>query len=85
MQVSYTKRFFKRFNKYEEGFQKEVLKKIEEFKDRENHKRLKVHKLHGNFSTFYSFSVNYKTRIVFEYLSKTEVVLLTIGDHGIYD
>lgn len=85
MKVSFTRPFLKRLNKYEEDFQEEVLEKIEEFKDLENHKKLRVHKLHGGFSHFYSFSINYKTRIVFEYISKTEVALLSIGDHDIYN
>lgn len=85
MQVSYTRGFIKRFNKCEEEFQKIIIEKIDEFRHRENHKRLKVHKLHGKFSMYFSFSVNYKTRIVFEYISKTETVLLSIGDHEVYD
>ena len=85
MEVSFTRAFFKRLNKFEEEFKENVLEKIDEFRDSKNHKRLRVHKLHGKFSKFYSFSVNYKTRIVFEYVSKTEVALLSIGDHDIYN
>lgn len=84
MEVSFTRAFFKRLNKYEEEFREVVLERIDEFRNPENRTRLKVHKLHGKFSKFYSFSVNFKTRIVFEYISKNEVVLLTIGDHDIY-
>jgi len=85
MKVSYTKGFIKRFNKYEEGFQEIITEKIDEFKHIENHKQLRVHKLHGKFSDYFSFSVNHKMRIVFEYISKSEVALLSIGDHDIYD
>jgi mRNA-degrading endonuclease YafQ of YafQ-DinJ toxin-antitoxin module len=62
----------------------EVFEKIDLFKDVKNHKLLKVHKLHGKFSKYFSFSVNYKTRIVFEYETKNEVVFLAIGDHDLY-
>ena len=85
MHVAYTRAFFKRLNRYEKDFQEMVSEKIEEFSHLENHKRLKVHKLHGKFSNCFSFSVNFKTRIIFEYLSKDEVALLSIGDHEIYD
>jgi len=85
MKVSLTRPFLRRFTKYEPDFQSFVLERIAEFEDVANHKRLKVHKLHGQFVKFYSFSVNYKTRIVFEYVSKTEVALLAIGDHDIYN
>jgi len=33
----------------------------------------------------WSFSVNYKIRIVFVYAEKNEVALLIIGDHNIYN
>lgn len=85
MEVSFTRAFFKRLNKYEKEFRESIFEKIEEFKNQKNHEHLKVHKLHGKFSKFYSFSVDYKTRIVFEYVSKTEVALLSIGDHDIYN
>jgi mRNA-degrading endonuclease YafQ of YafQ-DinJ toxin-antitoxin module len=71
-------------NKLEEALTGEVFEKIELFKDTKNYKLLKVHKLHGKFSDCLSFSVNYKTRIVFEYETKNEVVFLAIGDHDLY-
>ena len=77
--------FVKKFNRLETALREEVLEKIEMFKDEKNHKQLKVHKLNGVLSGRYSFSVNYKTRVVFSYLSKTEAVLLSIGDHEVYD
>ncbi|MBI3458645.1 type II toxin-antitoxin system mRNA interferase toxin, RelE/StbE family [Candidatus Azambacteria bacterium] len=85
MKVAYTKAFLKRFDRCESSLQESIIEKIEEFRERKNHKQLKVHKLKGRLSTFYSFSVDYKTRIVFQYLSKEEVALLSVGDHVIYE
>lgn len=85
MEVSYTRVFVKRLSKYDGEFNGIILEKIEEFKDPKNHEHLKIHKLHGKFSKFFSFSINYKTRIVFEYVSKKEVALLSIGDHDVYN
>jgi len=85
MEVIYTRAFFKRLSKYEDDFQEIIFEKITELKDIENHQQLRVHKLHGKFSNCFSFSVNYKTRIVFQHVSKDEVALLSIGDHDIYD
>lgn len=62
----------------------ESLEKIELFKNNKNHKQLKVHKLKGRLLGRYSFSVNYKTRIVFSYASKNTAILLAIGDHDVY-
>ena len=84
MKISFLPVFVKKFNKLESALQEEVFEKIKLFKDTKNHKQLKVHKLNGVLSGRYSFSVNYKTRIVFTYLSKTEAVLLSIGDHEVY-
>ena len=85
MKISYLPTFVKKFDALEAGLQKEILEKIELFKSISNHKRLNVHKLHGRFKNRYSFSVNYKYRILFAHLSKEEVVLMTVGDHSIYD
>ncbi|MEA2112394.1 MAG: type II toxin-antitoxin system mRNA interferase toxin, RelE/StbE family [Patescibacteria group bacterium] len=84
MQINYTVRFVKQYNKFDFELKKEIKEKIEFFKDFKNHKSLKVHKLHGAQKDRYGFSVNYKIRVVFRYLSKQEVVFLVIGDHDIY-
>lgn len=85
MRIIYLPSFVRKFNKLEPELQEEILEKIDFFKDNKKHKQLKVHRLKGRLSGRYSFSVNYKVRIVFSYLSKNEVVLLTVGDHGVYD
>jgi len=64
---------------------KETLEKIEEFQNYDNHKRMSVHKLHGKKKDFYSFSINYKYRILFQYNDKNTITLLTFGDHSIYN
>lgn len=84
MEIAYKATFIRELKKLDKDLQEEVLEKIELFKDISNHQLLKVHKLHGKFGDSYSFSVNYKFRIVFEYLSKKEVAILTVGDHEIY-
>lgn len=85
MEVHYTAPFIKQYNKLSNVLQDEVIEKIELFKNRDNHAKLKVHTLHGKLKNYYSFSVNYSHRIVFEYISKDEVALLKVGDHNIYD
>jgi mRNA-degrading endonuclease YafQ of YafQ-DinJ toxin-antitoxin module len=84
LSVIYAPAFVKQFKKVEVSLQEEVLEKIKLFQDGNNHQSLKMHKLHGEFKACYSFSVNYKIRIVFEYLSKNEVALLALGDHDLY-
>ena len=45
---------------------------------------LKTHKLSGKMKGYYSFSVTYSYRIVFEFLDENEVLFINIGTHGIY-
>ena len=84
MRVSYKPSFLRDFKRLPKGLQEEVREKIELLKEIRNHKLLRVHKLKGKLKGFCSFSVNYKVRIIFMYISKTEIALMTIGDHVIY-
>lgn len=72
-------------NKLEKSLVDEVLYKIGILKNANDYTSLKIHKLHGRMNNNWSFSVNYKIRIVFEYESKKEIVLLAIGDHDVYN
>lgn len=83
--VSFKPSFLRKMNGLDAGLREEVVEKVNLLKDIKNHRLLKVHKLHGPLSGWFSFSVNYKTRIVFEYVSKIEIALLAIGDHDIYN
>lgn len=84
MQVSYKASFVRQMNKLEKNLVEEVLEKIDIFKNSLDLAILKIHKLHGQLKDKWSFSVNYKIRIIFQYESKKEIVLLAIGDHDIY-
>ena len=84
MEVCFKPTFVRQFKILEKDLQDEILEKIELFKKPKHHKQLKVHKLKGRLKDRYSFYVNYKTRIVFQYLSKSKVVLLAIGNHDVY-
>lgn len=85
LSVSVTPQFKRMFRKLESSLQTEALEKITLFTDPQNHKQLKVHKLKGRLRGRYSFSVNYKIRIVFTYELKESVFLIAIGDHDVYN
>lgn len=85
LKVAYTPHFVRQFKALEISLQEEVLEKIELFKNKKNHRLLKVHKLTGRLYKRHGFSVNYKVRIVFSYLAKNEVALLAVGSHAIYE
>ncbi|MDR3519697.1 MAG: type II toxin-antitoxin system mRNA interferase toxin, RelE/StbE family [Candidatus Pacebacteria bacterium] len=84
IEIIYSPFFVRKFKKLENGLQKDVLDKIDLFKDRTNHETLEVHKLHGKFKEYFGFSVNYKFRIAFRFISKNEVLFADIGGHEIY-
>lgn len=84
MEVSFTPAFSRQLQKLEALLQQEAVKAIDLLRNRENYRTLDVHKLKGRLTGRYGASINFKYRIVFQYLSKTEVVLLAIGDHEIY-
>ena len=84
LQVSFRSSFVREMNKLEKSLVDEVLLKIDILRNSTDLSVLKIHKLHGPLKDKWSFSVNYKIRIVFEYESKKEVVLLTVGDHNVY-
>lgn len=84
MEVVYTPAFLRQLKFLPLTIREEVIKKVAHLKDRARHRQLKVHKLTGRLKGRRSFSVNYKTRVVFSYLSSREVVLLAVGDHAIY-
>jgi mRNA-degrading endonuclease YafQ of YafQ-DinJ toxin-antitoxin module len=84
IKVIVTQKFLKQLERLEEDIFEEALIKIEDFKNADKHAQLKVHKLHGRFSGYYSFSVNHRVRIVFLFISKNEARLHLIGGHEIY-
>lgn len=84
IKVEFALSFIRNLNKLTPALIDESLEKIELFKNKKNHRQLKVHKLKGKLLGRYSFSVNYKTRVVFTYVSKDIAICLAIGDHDVY-
>jgi plasmid maintenance system killer protein len=86
MEVSFTPQFRRQFKKLSRPLQEEALEKIEAFKRVERHAHLRVHALRGAMAGRFSFSVNYRYRIVFMWETRGKsAILLAIGDHAVYD
>ncbi|MDP3645946.1 MAG: hypothetical protein Q8R25_02565, partial [bacterium] len=65
-----------------------VSETIAKFKNEKNHKQLKVHTLHGNLMGLHAFSIDYRHRIVFQWIGsfgKKRALLLDFGDHSVYE
>ena len=83
MRLFFTPRFLKMVGALPEDLRTEVYEKVELFRDPTNHAALKAHKLKGHLKGCSSFSITYKTRVIFE-MSKDGAILHTVGDHDIY-
>lgn len=79
--INYAPTFIRMYKSLSVELKEEIKFKIDLFKDEKNHTLLKVHKLKGELKGCYSFSVNYKIRIVFEYADKDSINLLYVGSH----
>lgn len=84
MKIAFTPKFLRLLKRLPRDLQEDVITKIKLLSDTNNHHSLKVHKLKGRLKGFYSFSVDYKNRVIFEYISDDEIVLLAVGDHDMY-
>jgi len=84
--ILYTRAFLRKLNKLDSALAEEIVEKVELFKDRKNHKSLKVHKLHGKLSDKYAFSVNCRVKVIFQYSTgdKDEVYVVAVDTHDIY-
>ena len=84
MNIFYTSKFLRAYKKLstelkEKLDQKERLIVIDVFDE-----KLRTHKLSGALSGFWAFSVDYKTRVIFEFQGQDTIYFYEIGSHNIY-
>ncbi|MEK6732611.1 MAG: type II toxin-antitoxin system mRNA interferase toxin, RelE/StbE family [Candidatus Omnitrophota bacterium] len=82
--VHYTPHFLRSFQKLPAGIQALARLKDELFCGDSFDPRLHTHKLKGELSGFWSYSVNYAYRVLFRFLRDEEVIYYDIGTHEIY-
>ena len=84
LKIIYSEKFISQFESLEPKIQRLSEKKIKMFITDPRHSSLKTHKLNGILDGYFSFSVDYQLRIVFEYGTKNTVHFLKIGSHDVY-
>lgn len=84
MKVFPTSTFKKSFRKLPKEIQETAIKRGRVFRDDPYSHPLKTHKLRGKLSKFWSYSVNYEYRIVFEFIDQKTVIYHDIGTHEVY-
>ncbi len=84
MQIYYSSKFYREYKKQTISIKKLSEAKEKIFREDPNDTRLKTHALTGKLLGFWAFSINHKTRIVFEYKDRDTVWFHSIGSHDIY-
>ena len=85
MKIIYTSKFEREYRKLPEQIKILAEEKEKIFRNNPLNPRLKRHKLHGKFKEFWSFSIDFKYRIVFE-ISKDKKTFYfhSVNDHNVY-
>ncbi|PIV09978.1 hypothetical protein COS31_02605 [Candidatus Roizmanbacteria bacterium CG02_land_8_20_14_3_00_36_15] len=63
---------------------KKIIKKIIRFQENPFDSSLKTHKLTGKLTLYWSFSIDYHLKVIFEFIDEETVGLIDIGTHEIY-
>ncbi|MCR4311367.1 MAG: type II toxin-antitoxin system mRNA interferase toxin, RelE/StbE family [Candidatus Taylorbacteria bacterium] len=85
MEIRLRPRFGREWKKLSAEIRRLAEIRIGLFRKNPSDSRLKMHKLHGELDGFSAFSINYKYRIIFEFLEEDVIEFYSIGDHDIYD
>ncbi|MFH0769829.1 MAG: hypothetical protein V1926_00450 [Candidatus Peregrinibacteria bacterium] len=83
-QILFTPSFLRQFNKLPPELQDEVDAAVLRFQSHPRDRSLKLHRLKGKLRRFFSFSVNYRYRIVCQNDAHDVWALLSVGDHDVY-
>lgn len=84
MKIYYSSKFAKEYRKLPKKIKSLAEKREQIFRLNPLDPRLKTHKLSGKLQEFWSFSIDYQHRIIFEFLDSKTVWFLSVGTHQIY-
>lgn len=85
MEVYYTSRFEREAKRVPHHLRPLVEERVELFKKNPFDSRLKTHKLTGKLKEYWSFYIDYRYRVLFEFVTANRAIFHSIGDHSIYD
>ncbi|MBM3257773.1 MAG: type II toxin-antitoxin system mRNA interferase toxin, RelE/StbE family [Candidatus Nealsonbacteria bacterium] len=84
MKIIYSPQFLREYRSLPLDLKKKAEFKEKVFRKNPFDKRLKTHKLGGKLADFWSFSIDYRYRIIFEFKDEKTIIFHIIGDHSIY-
>lgn len=82
--ILFTPEFKRDYRKLPDQLKEALKERGKLFQENPFHPLLKTHKLTGALKECWSYSVDFRIRVIFQYASKTEILLLRVGDHSIY-
>ena len=84
MEVLYTARFLRSFNKLPKVIQSDVEYAVSRFEKNPKHNALELHKLKGRMKGYHAFSANYSHRVIVK-MAKGTAYCMDVGDHSVYE
>lgn len=84
MKIIFSKKFEREYKKLPVFVKKSAEKKELIFRSNLFDASLNVHKLHGKLKNYWSFSIGYNYRIIFEFENENLVYFYSVGTHEIY-
>ena len=84
MEISYSPKFAKEYKKLSNSIKSKAEKKEKTFRLDPFDKSLKTHKLSGKLQDLWAFSIDYKHRIIFEFVQDDIITFHLIGNHSVY-
>ncbi len=84
MKIIYSSKFAKEYKRLPLKIKKTAEKKENVFRKDPFESSLKTHKLTGKLKEYYSFSIDYQYRIIFEFVKKDIIWFHSVGTHEIY-
>lgn len=82
--IYYSTHFANAFKKLSAEIRKKAVKQEKIFRKNPFDPKLKTHKLKGALSEYWSFSIDYSHRILFEFYEDGSVGFIDAGLHSIY-
>ena len=84
MEIEYSPRFKKKFQKLPKKVKEDALLSEKVFRKNPFDPKLRTHKLHGTLKEYWAFSISYNYRIGFTFITGKLVRFHDVGTHDIY-
>lgn len=81
MEIYYSRTFAKQYHRLPDNVKRLAEKQETIFRIDPFHPALKTHRLTGKLKRYWSFSIDYHYRIVFEFINPSSIYFYAVGTH----